>query len=665
MKFNKNIYTSVFLFLLLTGISIHPKANPITDELKGTIIFSDQCNEANNPVSKAFDNNINTYFNSCSQFGNWIGLDLTNKHVITKIAYCPRVDSDYRHRLRLGVFEGANNPDFGDAIPLFIIPGLTERELTEQEIQCTRGFRYVRFVFPTPQESGKSSYMGELKFYGYQSEGDDSQLACITNIPTVSIHTVKTQDITSLETYVKGIVSVIAADGKSIYTDSLDIRGRGNNSWSHPKKPYRMKLYHKARLLNFPAKEKNWTLINNFGDKTLMRNLVGFDISRRMELPYTPAGAAVNVFLNGDYKGCYQLCDQIEVNDKRIEVEKMQPTDISLPNLAGGYLLEIDAYAYSEPSWFESSVYHIPVTIKYPKDDEIVLAQKQYIEQCFNELVAAANAWNYADEKQGFRKYLDTKSFLRYFLAGELNGNTDTFWSMYISKSRTSDQFIASPIWDLDLAFDNDNRTYPINTRCGDKWIYASLGSTANGMASFVNRLMSDQKLQKEMREIYSYYRNRKIISADALIKVVDDYAEELDQSQQLNFTRWPIMNQYVHQNPILHGSYQAEVENIKYYIQERIEWMDKKLNYVPNPVDNILQPTHDALFNIKTEPGMLFLTGIHEPASIRITDISGKNVINNMHIQADVSIALQQGVYLISTFNEKGKNSVYKCIVP
>jgi len=124
-----------------------------------------------------------------------------------------------------------------------------------------------------------------------------------------------------------------------------------------------MKLNHKTNLLGLAAVEKNWTLINNYGDKTLMRNLLAFDLSKRMEMPYTPAGKPVDVFLNGEYKGTYQLCDQIEVTTGRIEVKKMKTSSVILPLLSGGYLLEMDAYANQEISWFNSANKQVPVTI--------------------------------------------------------------------------------------------------------------------------------------------------------------------------------------------------------------------------------------------------------------------------------------------------------------
>ncbi len=640
----------VFLFLLPLTIL---KAEQQEQELTGIIISYDQCNEQSNPVRNAFDGNINTYFNSCPDvIGNWIGLDLGEKHIITKVAYCPRLDNDYRHRLRLGIFEGANNPDFGDAIPLFIIPGLTERELTQQVINCSRAFRYVRFVFPTPQESGKSSYMAELKFYGYKGSGDDSQLPCITNLPTISIHTVNNEDITSKEIYVKGIVSVISADGKSIYTDSLDIRGRGNNSWTHPKKPYRMKLYNKASLLGCPAKEKNWTLINNYGDKTLMRNFVGFDISKKMELPYTSVGVPVNVFLNGDFKGCYQMSDQVEVADKRVEVEKMKTTDIAEPNLSGGYLLEIDAYASGEPCWFTSNPNGMPVTIKYPKDDEIVLGQKEYIEQHFNKMVSAVNAQNYKDGTNGFRKYIDTRSFLARFLAVELIGNTDSYWSVYMYKKRNDDKFYSSPIWDMDLGFENDWRTYPINNN--PNWLTMSTGSVVNGIRDMLNRMFSDEALMQEMKDIYSYYRNKNILSSESLLQVVDYYAAELEQSQQLNFTRWPIMNQKIHENPVIHGSYKAEVDNVRNYLTGRIAWMDNKLNYVRSSADLSLMQT----VKVWSADGKLYIDSNNQPVLVEVFDMMGKQVVSEQ-VTGKRTIALNKGVYIVCTDGKKIKVAI------
>ena len=539
-------YTFFTLFLCVALNVIAEESEELTGIVIGTescIDYDDDNAETTtvNTSANLFDDNFETFFATFQQSGGWAGLDLGEKHIITSIAYCPREDKD--SSLLLGLFEGANNPDFGDAVPLFLVTEIPEYDMmTEKDINCSRGFRYIRYVGP----SNAQCNIAELKFWGYKGEGDDSQLPAITNIPTVVIHTVDAEDIIEKEKYIKGIVSVISEGGTKIYTDSLDIRGRGNSSWGFEKKPYRMKLYNKVNLLDLPAKEKNWTLINNYGDKTLMRNLLAFDLSERLEMEYTPAGVSVNVFLNGEYKGCYQLCDHIEVETGRVGVEKMKETDIALPNISGGYLIEIDGYAYYEISWFTSSLNGIPVTIKYPKDDEIVMAQYNYIKRQFNMLENAVHSPDFSDPQGGYRKYLDTKSFIRHLLIGEISGNSDTYWSTYMYKRRDDGLFYVGPVWDFDLAYDNNYNLYPIDDLTDD-WIYRAKGSEAvNGMLVFVDKIMSDPSFYQELKETYESYRESNVISVEELCKVVDDYAEELEQSQQLNFMRWNIMDKLV-----------------------------------------------------------------------------------------------------------------------
>lgn len=630
-------------------------------KLTGTVIGTSDsfdytanvCSSTVNTIQNAFDGDVNTIFASCQRSGGWVGLDLGSKHIITKVAFYPRTFQP--KRMRLGVFEGANNPDFGDAIPLCIISETPAQSvMTSQTVNCSKGFRYIRYIGPDDAKCNLS----ELEFWGYAGEGDNSRLSQVTNIPSVIIHTTDAKDIISKDLYLKGIVSIVSENGTKIYTDSLEIKGRGNASWTFPKKPYRMKLFKKASLLGLPAVEKSWTLINNYGDKTLMRNLLAFDLSKRLEIPYTPAGKSVDVFLNGEYKGNYQLCDQIEVATKRVEVEKMKITDVALPELSGGYLLEMDAYANTEISWFTSNQNKIPVTIKYPKDDEIVSAQTNYIKEHFNSMEKSVNATDYNNPTTGFRKYIDTGTFLRQFLVGELSGNTDTYWSTYMYKLRGNDKFYFGPVWDFDIAYENDARTYPINNN--SNWIYASSGSAANGVRSFVNRLLSDGQLMQELKNTYASYRNSGIISEESLITVIDNYATEIDQSQSLNFKRWEMMNQKVHQNPVVWGSYSKEVDNVRNYVRNRIKWMDNKLSYVPNAV---IQTPQTNVYSW-SENNILHIEGISELSHVKIYDLRGQSVFEIQTPEQSITANLEPGVYLVKIIQLNGENHTLKSII-
>lgn len=508
--------------------------------------------ETVNTKKNVYDGNFDTYFASYDRSGTWVGLDLKEKHVITRIGYAPRTGQP--GRVELAVIEGANKPDFSDALPIHIIkaPGI-ENKITTADISCSRGFRYVRYVTPNNVRCN----LAELKFYGKKGEGDDSRLYQLTNLPTVVINTENSQEITSKENEITSTVYIISENGTKLLCDEdTGVRGRGNASWKFPKKPYRLKFSSKTSPLDAPAKAKKWTLISNYGDKTLMRNILAFETSRRLGLSYTPFCTPVDVILNGEYRGCYQLCDQVEAAEGRVEAKD-------------GYLIEIDAYANGEASYFYSSK-GAPVTIKHPDEDDITPEQKKFITDFFNSMESAVFSQDFTNEEIGYRKYLDLESFLRYFIVGEFAGNTDTYWSVYMYKDNSTGKLYSGPIWDYDLAFENDRRTYPINN-IGD-FIFVSNGSAASGsVRDMVSRIIkNDPTARRRLTEIWDEACSKDLTEA-SLISYTDEMAKTLDESQSLNFKRWPILDETVHENYVARGTYEAEVEAVKTYIRQRI----------------------------------------------------------------------------------------------
>ena len=557
-----------------------PEATVKNGSLDGKIIGSQWSVDYDNNNAKServntkgnvFDGDFNTYFASYDRSGTWVGLDLGEKYVINKIGYSPRLS--HQNRVRLAVIEGANNADFSDAIPIHVIKEAgIEKEMNYAEINCSRGFRYVRYVTPNDVRCN----LAELAFYGEKGEGDDSQFYQITNLPTVVINTKGAQEVTSKEEELSSVVYIVSEEGKKLLaTEKTGVRGRGNASWNFPKKPYRLKFDEKQQLLDAPAKAKKWTLINNYGDKTLMRNILAFELSRRFGLAYTPYCHPVDVVLNGEYRGCYQLCDQIEVNKNRVNITEMEPEDVALPELSGGYLIEVDAYASTEASHFYSTL-GTPVTIKSPDDEDIVNAQTRYITDYFNRMENAVFASNFADPETGYRRYLDLDSFLKHFMVGEMSGNTDTYWSVYMTKDRESDKFFTGPVWDFDIAFDNDQRTYPIEAHTD--YIFASKNSSvaSEAMRQMVNRIVKeDEGARQRLLELWSEARNTKGIDETSLLEYVDKTVELLNESQKLNFLRWNILSERVHENPQASGSYEGEVAIVKNFIRKRLPQLD------------------------------------------------------------------------------------------
>ena len=590
---------------ILNGFPIGSKA---VDYSSGTVSTT-----VNQP-SAAFDGDLNTFYASYDRSYTWVGLDLKTPHVITRVGWSPRNDGVGPDRVKLAVIEGANRSDFMDAVPLYII---TERGIIGQmhyaDVVCSRGVRYVRYVGPHDARCN----IAELAFYGHESIGDDSHLPTLSGLPMVVIQTKDAVEPYDKVNDIESYVQIIGTGGEYVI-DSATTRLRGNASTQFPKKPYRIKFESKQKPLDASAKAKKWTLINNYGDKTLMRNLLAFRISQLFGMPYTPYGQAVDVILNGEYKGCYQLCDQIEVNKNRVNIDEMETTDISGENLTGGYLWEIDAYANEEISWFNSKN-NIPVTIKSPDEDDITPEQSQYLEDFFNAMEADVFGSQYADAANGWRRLLDAETFLKHFLIGELSGNTDTYWSVYQYKKRGEDKIYTGPVWDFDIAFDNDYRTYPVNNKAD--FVYRSGGSSAGNMKSFVDRiLLLDPNTLLEVKKIWGEARENGL-NEEYLCAWIDSMSIEMDRSQQLNFMRWNILNSKEHMNPVARGSYANEVAYLKEYIAKRVEWMDKKLGYIYTSVEDIV--LYDTYY--------------------RVWDILGRQIY-----QGESLPVLDRGVYII-----------------
>ena len=620
------------------------------DKLSGTPIGSTSVDYSTgaesttvNTVANAFDGKLDTFFASYVRSYTWVGLDLGEKHVITRVGWSPRDDWQGEKRVKLAMFEGANSPDFIDAVPLYLT---TENgkigQMSYADVDCSRGFRYVRYVGPNDARCN----VAEVEFYGEKGEGDDSKLHQITNLPTVIINTVNAEEPYDKEHDIVSNIIIISENGTNVLEAPGESRLRGNNSMTHPKKPYRIKFDKKQRPLDAPAKAKKWTLINNYGDKTLMRNMIAFEVARQVGMEYVSYIRPVDVILNGEYKGCYQLCDQIEVGDGRVPVTEMEETDISGDELTGGYLIEVDAYASGEISWFQSSR-GIPVTIKSPDDDKITSEQTNYIKSYFNKLENAAYSVKYDSPTTGYRTLLDINSFLQHFIVGEVSGNTDTYWSTYMYKKRNDPKFYVGPVWDFDLAFENDNRTYPINNKTC--YIYQWVNSSSAGtMEVLVERIVvNDTRTAGDLLEMWSTTRSNGL-SGESLCDFVDKWAAEMDASQRLNFMRWDILNTKVHENPQASGSYEGEVAWVKNYLCERIAWMDNKIGYDPSSVGNI---------GIETEE-----LSLSEVAEWRVYNVGGQEVYS---VDGELSTtSLLPGIYIVKGVAADNRSVTTKIVV-
>ena len=169
------------------------------------------------------------------------------------------------------------------------------------------------------------------------------------------------------------------ADGTVDYEGPLSLKGRGNGTWSETdKKPYALRLDEKSKLLGM-HKQKRWCLLANYKDRTLLRNDAAFWLSRHTELPYTVSGRFVELVWNGKHMGNYYLCEQIRIDNHRVDIVNPKLDDPE----NGGMLIVIDDFlGYSSSDRYDKSPmvgfrstgannrYKLPYVLKDPEEDE-------------------------------------------------------------------------------------------------------------------------------------------------------------------------------------------------------------------------------------------------------------------------------------------------------
>ncbi|MGY4384350.1 spore coat protein CotH [Pedobacter sp. UYP24] len=358
--------------------------------------------------------------------------------------------------------------------------------------------------------------------------------------------------INSKDVYVTGSIKIVSNFKETVFDGKTEIKGRGNSTWGMPKKPYRIKLDKKAGLLGM-SESKNWVLLANYADKSLMRNELALMASRNSGLTFTPSSRFVEIYLNGSYDGNYLITEQVKEGKSQVDVED------------GGYLLEEDGFANGEPVYFRTQ-HNMPITIKYP-DEKITPVQKEYITGHVQKFENALFAANFTDPVNGYRKYFDVDSYVNYYIVNEVMGNPDTFWSTYMYKKANDDKIYTGPVWDFDICANNDDR----------------LGNNINKLmfnAGFdpkmwIQRLMEDPAFRKRIRFRWNELKP-KMQNLPAAVTLLE---KKLSVSQVRNFTRWNILNTKVYREVQIAGSYAAEVSYVKDFLTGHLNWLDTKFN--------------------------------------------------------------------------------------
>ena len=553
------IFSCLILIIYVTAI-VSLNHNEISKEIKYKFKNLNDQQNLNKPELKQS--------NAEETLGKYQVIELESDFFVTKISWTRK--ENYKFNYLLGVFEGANDPSFMDAIPIGIIKeegGIDESNYVNIDIPFS--FKYIRYVPPNRNNTD----INPIQIYGYKKSGDipEAKAFQATNLPLISIHTENDQAPNR-----NGDINcriVLINEGKTEINDTAGIKVRGRTTGLiPPKKPYRIKFTNKQKIFNFKGKDKKWTLLANAFDRSLIRNSIAYKISELMKFKFTARCEPVDLVLNGNFQGNYYLCDKIDVDKNRINITKMEMTDITVPNVTGGYVLEIDSLSSWEKNSFKTAR-GIPGQIIYPEDDEITPEQSTYIKDKINQ---------FEDEiYKGILDNIDLESYSKYFLVEEFCGDPDHVWSsFYFTKERNDNKFYFGPVWDFDLAFDNDERLYPTSLKSDFCFKLCDSAGTAR---DFIQALIGNKNVIGYIKNYWDELTNT-VLTENILFDFIEGLKRKIQESSELNFIKW---DNFVPETPspwdIDFGrkgeDFETSVEVVKGYVKDRFISLTNLIN--------------------------------------------------------------------------------------
>jgi hypothetical protein len=432
------------------------------------------------------------------------------------------------------------------------------------------------------------------------------------NLPLVTINTNGTP-IADTVTDVPGTITITSPDGQTSYlpnssdTDNTaTFHIHGHTTAEMPKKPYHVKLNTSLDLLHTMGlscpyvtssgkatcdKSKSYILLANYDDKTLLRDWAASALANAIPIgngyldspanspspsgtsalmPWAPHSLFVELYLNGQYEGNYQLIEEIKVDSHRVNITELTESDTSPSQVTGGYLLEIDAHQ-DESYVFQTAhgVYMGLVDPDFSPDPEIP-AQTNYITDYVNTAETALFSSNYTDPNLGWRAYFDEASAVNFYIVNDVMGNNDggAFYSSdYLYKDQNNPLLYMGPIWDFDVSSGNVNYNPIVNPTV--PWMQTQ--------AVWYTQWFTDPGFKADLTTQWNTLKNNGVF--DQWIASINKEAVTLQQSQINNFGRWPMMGVKVWPNPQAAGSYAGELAYLTGWLTLRIAYLDSLFN--------------------------------------------------------------------------------------
>ena len=378
-------------------------------------------------------------------------------------------------------------------------------------------------------------------------------------LPVIYINTVDGEEITSKTDYVDAQywVKTFGANGftpvgtaeKPLY---MQIRGHGNYTWSSfDKKPYRLKLSQKQPLLGMSS-SRHFVLLAHADDYiAFLRNTVGFELSRRMGLPFTPSQQPVEVVLNGEYMGLYFLTETIRVETNRVNIYEQRDFETDSDKVTGGWLVEIDNNR--DDNQIELDVKGTGLQwlwITYHSPESLSDVQHDYLYNQFDSIKKAI----YTSDRTStvWEELIDIESLARFYIIQEVLDHTEAFLgSCFLWKDRGEKRWKFGPVWDFGHAFTNNHSK--------NQFLY----NATPFPVSIIRQVARFPRFQQEVTRVWHEFYPDKY---DGIEDYMNAFLDQIAVAASVNAERWP---QYG--NADVYEAAEPAFDRLR----RKVEWLD------------------------------------------------------------------------------------------
>ena len=414
--------------------------------------------------------------------------------------------------------------------------GTTTNDFRKDVVYTVNGNVHYTVQFISPQASGLPVIKIETKNgAAITSKVDYINMTFVLNDPNIPANNISKTDMTD------------------------QIRGRGNDSWNNPnakKKSYRVKFDKKTSFFGLTS-AKSWVLIAQYRDATLLYNTIAFELGDRFAFPFNHSYHFVELYLNRDYKGNYLLTEQNQVNPGRVDINENE-----------GWLVEMDGYYDEEPK-FRTNKYELPVMIKSPEFEPIVITNPAY-NFVINEVNALTNAVSSSDfPENGYRNLLNMNTFIDFMMISEICDNKDFQHPMSTLMYKDKGSLInMGPLWDFDCGYGY-----------GYNYIHFGSPNTRTPMNSFFKKLFEDPVFLMGYKERW----NEKYNDIVSMPDFMDGMAMKLKKSADQNFQTWWYRTYapWTNDHPYEPNNFLNSISLIKKWYVDHAAYLHSELNKI------------------------------------------------------------------------------------